>query len=153
MRSLIRGAQSLGIAVLLEDELDLALELAADGLHASDAEAPLAELRRALGPERSLGAACGLSRHLAIEAAEAEVDYVSFAGEAGALLEIVGWWAEVMTPPVVAEGATTPAEAAALAEAGADFVALAFELPKDARDLASPLAFATALGDGIRAEA
>ena len=99
-------------------------------------------MRRALGPERSLGAACGLSRHAAIEAGEAEVDYVSFAGTEAGLLEIIGWWAEVMTPPVVAEGVSTPDAAAALADAGADFVAPELAMPRDARDLAPLLAFA-----------
>lgn len=152
-RVLVRGAQALGIAVLLEDKLELALELGADGLHVFDPAAPLGELRRALGPERSLGAACGVSRHLAIEAAEREVDYVSFAGPDDVLFEIVGWWADMMTPPVVAEGVRDPVEAAALAEAGADFVAPEFDMPRDARDLAPLLAFAAALGGGIRAEA
>lgn len=149
----MRSAQGLGIAVLIEDQIELAIAVGADGLHVIDPEAPLAGLRRALGPERSLGAACGLSRHAAIEAGEAGVDYVSFAGTEAALLEITGWWAEVMTPPVVAEGLRTPGEAAALADAGADFVAPELAMPRDARDFAPLLAFAAALGGGIRAEA
>lgn len=153
LRSLVRSAQSLGIAVLVEDQLELALKLGADGLHALDPGAPLAELRRALGSERSLGASCGVSRHLAIEAAEHDVDYVSFAGPGEALVEIVAWWAEMMTPPVVAEGVREPVEAAALAEAGAEFLAPELDMPRDARDLAPLLGFAAALGSGTRAEA
>jgi len=138
-RVLVRAAQALGIAVLIEDDLDVARKLGADGLHANDPELPIEALRAALGSERSLGASCGLSRHLALEAAEAGADYVSFEadGDDEALIEIVSWWAEVMTPPVVAEGVAGPDEAAAFARAGADFIAPAWTAPGDPRDLSA----------------
>ena len=153
LRALVRRAQAAGIAVLIEDELDLALKLNADGLHANMAELPIAELRRALGPERSLGATADLSRHAALELAEAGADYVSFDGEGDddALIEIVGWWAEVMTPPVVAEGFGSREAAVELARLGADFLALPVELPQDPRDHSALREIWLALGD-IEAE-
>jgi thiamine-phosphate pyrophosphorylase len=93
-----------------------------DGVHLTRLPAKLGALRQRLGPERILGVACGLSRHDAMIAGEAEADYVSFAGEPEALLEIAGWWAALMTVPCVAEGVAGPDQAAALAAAGADFI-------------------------------
>jgi thiamine-phosphate pyrophosphorylase len=93
-----------------------------DGLHLSRLPAKLVTLRQQLGPERILGVACGLSRHDAMIAGEAEADYVSFAGDPDGLLELAGWWSALMTVPCVAEGVAGPDQAAALAAAGADFV-------------------------------
>ena len=106
----------------MEDRADLVVATEIDGLHLSRLPAKLATLRQRLGPERILGVACGLSRHDAMIAGEAEADYVSFAGEADALLELAGWWAALMTVPCVAEGVAGPDEAKALAAAGADFI-------------------------------
>ncbi|HIP78163.1 MAG TPA: thiamine phosphate synthase [Kiloniellaceae bacterium] len=101
-----------------------------DGLHVNaEAEGKaFASLRRRLGDDRILGAGCGASRHAAMLAGEAGADYIAFGGlEAGSAAEpaLVAWWADSMTPPVVALGAGTPEEVTALAAAGADFVALA----------------------------
>jgi thiamine-phosphate pyrophosphorylase len=110
------------VALLVEDRPELVAPTEIDGVHLSHAPAKLDALRKALGPERILGCGCGLSRHDAMVAGEAEADYVSFAGELEALLEIVGWWALLMTVPCVAEGVASPDQAAALAAAGADFI-------------------------------
>jgi thiamine monophosphate synthase len=74
---------------------------------------------------------------------------VSFEGENDdeALLEVVAWWADVMTPPVVAEGFRGIEAAVALAEAGADFLALPVALPADARDHAVLRELSLALGE------
>ena len=114
--------QPRGVALLVEDRADLVAATEIDGVHFSRLPAKLATLRQQLGPERILGVACGLSRHDAMIAGEAEADYVSFAGEPAALLEIAGWWAALMTVPCVAEGVADPDGARALAAAGADFI-------------------------------
>jgi thiamine-phosphate pyrophosphorylase len=110
------------VALLVEDRADLVVPSEIDGVHLTRLPAKLGALRQRLGPERILGVACGLSRHDAMIAGEAEADYVSFAGEPEALLEIAGWWAALMTVPCVAEGVAGPDQAAALAAAGADFI-------------------------------
>jgi thiamine-phosphate pyrophosphorylase len=95
----------------------------------ADAEEPkrLAALRKALGEDRTLGVGCGASRHRAMVAAELGADYVAIDAAAAspeAFLELIGWWAELMTVPLVAGPARDPALSAAWARAGADFVQL-----------------------------
>ena len=133
-------AQARGLAVLLEDEPELAAALGCDGVHLGD-PAALARARRILGPEASIGVACGASRHAAMVAGEGGADYVAFGRlappEPPELADpaLVAWWHALMTLPCVALGARSPAEHAVLLEAGADFIAVE---PALARHLAAP---------------
>ena len=130
-------AQGRGLAVLLEDEAALAAALGCDGVHLGD-PAALAAARRALGPEASIGVACGASRHAAMVAGEGGADYVAFGGfepPAPPDLELIAWWREFMILPYVALGASTPGELDALRAAGADFIAVSPDL---ARQIAAP---------------
>jgi thiamine-phosphate pyrophosphorylase len=114
--------QPRGIALLVEDRADLVTRTKIDGVHLNHLPATLSTLRRQLGSDYILGVGCALSRHDAMLAGEAEADYVSFAGEAAALLEVAGWWAALMTVPCVAESVAGIEQAAALADAGAEFI-------------------------------
>lgn len=125
--------QSHGAAFILNDRPDLAAELGCDGVHVGQEDASYAEARAALGPSRVVGVTCHDSRHLAIEAAEAGADYVAFGAffatktktpKTQADLELLRWWAELMVVPAVAIGGITVANAPALVEAGADFLAV-----------------------------
>src|SRR5689334_17023646 len=71
-------AQSRGVAVLMNDRADLAVELGCDGAHLGQEDGDHAGARRLLGPERTLGITCHASRHLAMEAGEIGADYVAF---------------------------------------------------------------------------
>ncbi len=73
--SLCRAA---GVPLLINDDLPLALELGADGAHLGRDDGDLAAARRALGPERILGASCYGEWPRAEAAAAAGVDYVAF---------------------------------------------------------------------------
>jgi thiamine-phosphate pyrophosphorylase len=126
-------AQSRGVAFLLNDRPDLAAATGCDGVHVGQQDAPYAEARQLLGPERIVGVTCHDSRHLAMEAAEAGADYVAFGAffptttkpsrfRPGA--ELLAWWSELMTVPCVAIGGITPENCAPLVEAGADFLAV-----------------------------
>lgn len=126
-------AQDHGVAVILNDRPDLAREMGCDGVHLGQGDASYASARRLLGAEAIIGVTCHDSRHLAMEAAEAGADYVAFGAfyptetkdvthhPEASLLE---WWYEMMTVPCVAIGGITPANAAPLVEAGADFLAV-----------------------------
>jgi len=113
-------------ALLIEGDARLAVRLGADGVHID--AAGVADAVASCRPERIVGAGGLALRDDAMSAAEAGVDYVMF-GEPGAalspeaLLERVGWWAEIFETPCVAYAAALD-EVAALAAAGADFVAL-----------------------------
>jgi thiamine-phosphate pyrophosphorylase len=126
-------AQARGVALILNDRPDLAARLGCDGVHVGQDDAPYREARRIVGPDRMVGVTCHDSRHLAMEAAEAGADYVAF----GAFFptttkeakghpepEILTIWQEMMQTPCVAIGGIKVKNAASLAAAGADFLAV-----------------------------
>ena len=126
-------AQERGVAFLMNDRPDLALETGCDGVHVGQQDASYAEARRRLGAERIVGVTCHESRHLAMEAAEAGADYVAFGAffpsstkeaKHRADPEILRWWSELMTVPSVAIGGITPENCAPLVAAGVDFLAV-----------------------------
>ena len=121
------------VAFLVNDRPDLAASCNCDGVHIGQSDAPYAEARRLMGPDRIVGVTCHDSRHLALVAAEAGADYVAF----GAFYptktkpsnyrpapELLEWWNEVMTVPAVAIGGITPENCVPLVAAGADFIAV-----------------------------
>jgi thiamine-phosphate pyrophosphorylase len=131
--ALLPIAQSRGVAVILNDQPDLAARLGCDGVHIGQSDMPYKEARAAMGPNRMIGVTCHDSRHLAMEAAEAGADYVAF----GAFfptttketlyrpdLDILTDWQEIMQTPCVAIGGVTVENCRTLADAGADFVAV-----------------------------
>jgi len=113
------------VAFLLQDEVALAREIGADGVHLS-AAGGVAAARQALGAERILGAACGASRHAAMVAGDAGADYIAFGDPAGPLTEELGelveWWSELFVLPCLAEGDLALADCATLARRGADLI-------------------------------
>jgi len=125
--------QAHGAAFILNDRPDLAAELGCDGVHVGQDDASYADARAAMGPSRIVGVTCHDSRHLAVEAAEAGADYVAFGAffptrtkepKTQADIALLNWWSDVMVVPAVAIGGITVANAPALVEAGADFLAV-----------------------------
>src|ERR1700761_4281767 len=126
--------QAAGAAFILNDRPDLAAELGCDGVHIGQEDAPYAEARSLMGPDRIIGVTCHASRHLAMEAAEAGADYVAFGAffptktkepKTQADIDLLRVWSDVTVVPCVAIGGITIANAPALIEAGADFLAVA----------------------------
>jgi thiamine-phosphate pyrophosphorylase len=126
-------AQERGVAFIMNDRPDLAAELDCDGVHVGEEDAPYAEARRLLGPERIVGVTCGDSRDRAIAAADAGADYVAFgaffpsttkAAKHRARPELLGDWSQTTVVPCVAIGGITQENCAPLVEAGADFLAV-----------------------------
>jgi len=126
-------ARSRDVAVILNDRPDLAAKLGCNGVHVGQSDATCAEARRIMGKDAMIGVTCHDSRHLAMEAAEAGADYVAFGAffptttkdvTAQADPEILSIWQETMSLPCVAIGGITADNAAELAAAGADFLAV-----------------------------
>lgn len=126
-------AHARGVAVILNDRPDLAAKLACDGVHVGQSDASYEEARRIMGRHAMIGVTCHDSRHLAMEAAEAGADYVAFGAfyptntkdaPSRAEPEILSIWQETMETPCVAIGGITAGNAAPLAAAGADFLAV-----------------------------
>ncbi len=126
-------AQDRGVAVILNDRPELARATGCDGVHVGLEDTPVAEARRIMGPDAMIGATCHDSRHLAMEAAEAGADYVAFGAFFATDTKVTTHrpdpieltiWQETMETPCVAIGGITVENAAELARAGADFVAV-----------------------------
>lgn len=137
---LVEAAQKRDVAVLLYADAHLTRTLRADGVHLPPSEQPMAafaEARDILGTRAMIGADAGFMRHDAMELGEAGAAYIAFGllpgidrEDAAARREdLVSWWSEIFEVPCVAMNIDDPDEAAALAAAGADFVAL--KLPPD----------------------
>lgn len=133
VRALAPVAADAGVALILNDRPDLAAALGCDGVHVGQEDAPYAEARRLMGPDRIVGVTCHDSRHLGMEAAEAGADYVAFgaffetatkAAKTRADPDILSVWQETMTTPCVAIGGITPQNCGTLVQAGADFLAV-----------------------------
>jgi thiamine-phosphate pyrophosphorylase len=121
-----------GVPLILNERPDLAARFGCDGVHIGQEDAPYAEARRAVGPDRIVGVTCHDSRHLAMDASEAGADYVAFGAffptttkdaKTRADIEILEIWQEMMVTPCVAIGGITPANCRRLVAAGADFIA------------------------------
>lgn len=147
------------IAVLIEDDVDLAKSLGADGVHLAsheDADASYAAARASLGPNAIVGVDAGYSRHEAMSLGESGADYVAFGKpRQGAdqetaeehRFDLIEWWAEIFEVPVIALDVETADEAASLAEAGADFIAVRLPghcTPDEITDVMSRIAEALA---------
>lgn len=126
-------AHAHGVAVLMNDHVELVRELGLDGVHVGQSDMALKDARRLLGPEAMIGVTCHNSRHLGFAASEGGADYVAFGAffptstkevEHMAEPEVLTIWQESMEVPCVAIGGITADNAAEIAAAGADFVAV-----------------------------
>ncbi|WP_267421529.1 thiamine phosphate synthase [Methylobacterium sp. GC_Met_2] len=108
----------------------VAIRGGADGIHV-DKPRDLQDLRGRLRDGRILGVGGTETKHTAMEAGEAGVDYVMFGGlypdgaapDAETVLARVSWWAEIFETPCIAVAASADA-IGPLSETGAEFVGL-----------------------------
>ena len=123
----------LDIAFIVNDSIAMAKRLGADGVHLGQSDGDPREARSILGRNAQIGVTCHNSRHLAMEAGDAGADYVAFGAfyptdtkvvQNFAETEILDWWSTLFELPCVAIGGITPANAAPLVAAGADFIAV-----------------------------
>lgn len=122
-----------GVPLIVNDSLELALAIGADGLHIGGEDGDPAEVRAALGPERILGVSCyaDLSRGKAARGAGA--DYVAFGAlfpsptkpeAAPAPLALIARARAELDCPVAGIGGITLDNAPAAVAAGADLLAV-----------------------------
>jgi thiamine-phosphate pyrophosphorylase len=121
------------VPLIINDHLDLALAVDADGLHLGGEDGSIAEARRRLGASKLLGVSCYRRIENALEAARLGADHVAFGGfypslvkpgSGGAPLSLLGEAKQRQTLPVVAIGGITVENAPALIAAGADSLAV-----------------------------
>lgn len=137
-------AHARDVALVIETHAGLVTRLGLDGVHLTDGARSIRKLRKDLGPDAIIGAACGVTRHEGISAAEAGADYVSFSpvGEttlgdgSRAEADLFDWWSEMIEVPVVAEGALTADLVARLGPV-TDFFAVGEEIWRNDNPLAA----------------
>lgn len=126
-----------GVAFILNDRVDLAKRLGADGVHLGQDDTPLADARKALGEGAIIGISCHDSVHLAMEAGDGGADYVAFGAFFATLsktpdklarygtpsIDLLHDWTTLTTVPCVAIGGLTPQNCGPMVAAGSDFVA------------------------------
>jgi thiamine-phosphate pyrophosphorylase len=130
--SLLKLCRQHGRPLVINDHLDLCMALDADGVHVGGTDAPVAEVRAALGPDRIVGASCYGEFALARAAQDAGASYVAFGGFYPSTVkkyavttpaDIVARAKAALRVPVVVIGGMTPENARPLAALGADMVA------------------------------
>ncbi|GEM_PF-6557337 len=148
-QALVHVAQAHGAAALVREDVNACRRLGADGVHVEgDAPDRIRSLRRMLGDEMIIGACCPLQRHVAMELAEAGADYLGIDQRVEARGEnLLAWWAQMFTVPVVAMLPAAPQELPRLWRQGADF---AVPLPEVWEDAARAAALAEEYAEALR---
>lgn len=127
-----RRAGEAGVTFIINDRLDLALAVEADGLHVGQDDLPASLCRRLLGPRGILG----VSTHSVEQAIQAQADgadyvavgsiYQTFTKEHFQLVgpELIRAVRPLIHKPLVAIGGITPENVGEVIRAGADGVAV-----------------------------
>jgi thiamine-phosphate pyrophosphorylase len=130
-----------GIPLIVNDDVELALQIGADGVHLGRDDPDLAGARTRLGPGMLIGASCYADPARALAAVRAGADYVAFGSvfasrtkpeAVHAPLSLFAQVRERVAVPLVAIGGITPANAAEVLAAGADGLAVSrglFDVP------------------------
>lgn len=121
------------VLFLINDDLDLAEAVAADGVHLGREDDAIEAARARLGPEAVIGASCYDSLERAQDAVRAGADYVAFGAfspsiskpnAVAASLDLLVQAKRELPVPVCAIGGITQETAPALIAAGADMLAV-----------------------------
>jgi thiamine-phosphate pyrophosphorylase len=132
-RALQPLAREHGVPFVINDDLELAIEVDADGVHLGADDAPLAAARRQWRPDRVIGVSCYNRIELALAAERAGANYVAFGsffaspvkpGAVAATPALLEEARRQIALPLVAIGGITPGNASRLIAAGADAVAV-----------------------------
>lgn len=132
-RALLTLCRGYRVPLIINDHLELALAVDADGLHMGSNDGSLAEARARLGRGKILGASCYDRLPSAAKAGSLGADYVAFGaffpssvkpGAVRARLTLLRDAKQQLSLPVVAIGGITLDNAPQLIDAGADGVAV-----------------------------
>lgn len=125
--------QHYAIPLIINDDIKLARQVAAAGVHLGHDDAPLAEARRQLGDDAIIGISCYNQLDLACQAQAGGASYVAFGSfyasptkpqAVTATTELLHQAAGRLSIPLVAIGGITPSNGAALISAGATALAV-----------------------------
>jgi len=119
--------------LIINDDLDLAIKVGADGVHLGIEDITVVEARRRLGPGKIIGASCYNKLRYAIEAENYGADYVAFGsfyisstkpGAVSAPINLLCKAKQCLQIPVVAIGGIDSENIVELVYKGADAVAV-----------------------------
>ncbi|MDH5785079.1 MAG: thiamine phosphate synthase [Chromatiales bacterium] len=129
--------RALGVPLIINDDVELAAQVMAAGVHLGKEDGDIAAARAQLGPRALIGVSCYNDIELAIAAEQAGANYVAFGSFFPSRVKPDAVKAEValiheakqkLKIPVVAIGGITADNGAQLVEAGADMLAVITEV-------------------------
>jgi len=118
---------------IINDDLELAIEVNAHGIHLGKDDTSLKEARQMLGPDAIIGVSCYNDLSLALDAEKNSADYVAFGAffssptkphAAQAKLEIISQAKQQLTIPVCSIGGITEKNIGLVIQHGADMAAV-----------------------------
>jgi len=121
------------VPLIINDDVLLALDTDADGVHLGSSDGSLADARKVLGSSKIIGMSCYNRMELAHDAVKRGADYVAFGSffvskvKPGAVTATTGMLRQAhgeISVPIVAIGGITLHNAPELLEAGADALAV-----------------------------
>ncbi len=132
-KELVKICHQYDVPLIINDDIELAIRVAADGVHLGEDDATVPEARQRLGKNAIIGVSCYNSVEKAIVAEKQGATYVAFGrffpssskplaspAEINTLCEAK----KVLTIPIVAIGGILPENGMQLLNAGADFLAV-----------------------------
>ena len=131
-RSLLDLCRERGALFIVNDDVELALAIGADGVHLGAKDLPLREARRRLGGLATIGVSCANVLERAVAAQDAGASYVAFGrffpsrtkpDAPPADLALLRQARARLHIPICAIGGLTPANARPVVEAGAAMIA------------------------------
>ncbi len=132
-RRLLSLSHRYGAPLIINDDVALACETGADGVHLGRDDAGLEEARRELGDDTIIGVSCYADLDCAREAEARGANYVAFGAffpsaskpcAPPAPIEILTQARSALSCPIVAIGGITPENGGTLIQAGADLLAV-----------------------------
>lgn len=132
-KALLRLCHSYQVPLIINDYLDLALEIGADGVHLGQDDGTVMEARKKLGRTKIIGVSCYNRIELAITAETDGVDYVAFGaffasvtkpGAVIATMELLALAKQKLHTPFVAIGGVTLTNARTLISSGSSAIAV-----------------------------
>lgn len=132
-RALLQLCHQHDVPLIINDDVELAIVIGADGVHLGHQDMALDEARVRLGPRAVIGISCHDSLEQAVRAVHAGADYVAFGsffyspskpGAVRAPLSLLESARHTLNVPLCAIGGITPDNGAALVKAGAHMLAV-----------------------------
>ena len=132
-KSLLQLCQSYGIPMIVNDHVNLAAEIDADGVHVGAHDTGIKTARRLLGANKIIGASCYNALELAIQAEKNSADYIAFGAFYPTLtkqaavvapISILNNAKKMLTVPIVSIGGINLTNALPLIKSGVDAVAI-----------------------------